>query len=86
MSDNSKVLHLTNTCYACPSQWEGTSESGDDIYIRYRWGGFRIEVNGQVVHRQAIGDGLDGFISNEDLAKILKSLGYTIASMTEREL
>lgn len=32
------IEHLTQTCGACPSQWEGELEDGRMLYIRYRWG------------------------------------------------
>lgn len=39
-----KVAELTQTCSACPSQWEGRLEDGSAIYIRYRWGRLGVAV------------------------------------------
>lgn len=36
-----KVTKLIRTCSACPSQWEGETEDGRYLYIRYRWGRLR---------------------------------------------
>lgn len=32
------LRELWQTCSACPSQWEGITEDGRSIYVRYRWG------------------------------------------------
>ena len=31
-----RIVELTQTCYACPSQWEGTTSEGRYLYIRYQ--------------------------------------------------
>lgn len=67
-----KLASLTQTCEACPSQWEGTAEDGSEIYVRYRWGWLRLEVNGEVVFRQQFGDSLDGLMEEEDMLEHLK--------------
>lgn len=64
------VKSLTQTCGACPSQWEGQSEAGDDIYIRYRRGFLRIEVNGKTILSGRIGDSLDGVLNEEDMKSV----------------
>lgn len=66
-----KIKTLIQTCAACPSQWEGKLESGEDIYIRYRWGVLRIDINGQTVHKEFLGDDLDGYLSTEELKQHL---------------
>lgn len=37
-----KIVSLTRTCTACPSQWEGRLEDGRHAYIRLRHGHGRI--------------------------------------------
>jgi len=32
----------------CPWQWEGETDDGRDVFIRERWGVFRIEIDGDV--------------------------------------
>ncbi len=44
-----KVKTIVKTCDACPSQWSGKTVDGKAIYIRYRWGGFRAEIDNEVV-------------------------------------
>ncbi|MCA1480782.1 hypothetical protein, partial [Bradyrhizobium sp. NBAIM08] len=33
-----QIVRLEQTCGACPSQWEGVTDDGRVVYIRYRWG------------------------------------------------
>ena len=61
------VDRLSRTCYACPSQWEGTLANGQSIYIRYRHGHFSISVNNIDVYSKTINQMADGFLTNEEL-------------------
>jgi hypothetical protein len=61
------VVELEQTCGACPSQWEGRTDDGRYVYIRYRWGFLRLGVGytfwaavGADTWGEQIGDGLDG--------------------------
>ena len=65
---------ITQTCYACPSQWEGETVDGEHIYIRYRWGNLRIDLNGSTIFEQVMGDSLDGVIEWEDVEDVLEEL------------
>jgi hypothetical protein len=33
-----RVTQLRMTCGGCPSQWEGVTDDGQSVYIRYRHG------------------------------------------------
>lgn len=37
-----KVVELVKTCEACPAQWEGKTDDGKFVYVRYRHGGLSI--------------------------------------------
>jgi hypothetical protein len=39
-----RLKTITQTCFACPSQWEGETEDGRPIYIRYRWGCLSVRI------------------------------------------
>ncbi|WP_028058300.1 hypothetical protein [Candidatus Solirubrobacter pratensis] len=39
-----EITDLEQTCWACPSQWEGKLADGRHVYIRYRWGFLRVTV------------------------------------------
>lgn len=67
-----KIKTLTQTCLACPSQWEGKTKGGKDIYIRYRHGSFRVEIDGEIVLHQSVGDGLDGLMSTDEMLKLVR--------------
>ena len=77
-----KVKKLTNTCGACPSQWEGITEDNRQIYIRYRWGNLTIQlgkigdmdefaaVGGEYILDIDYGGGMDGTMDEETLKEI----------------
>lgn len=67
-----KVVELRQTCYACPSSWEGLSSNGDEIYLRYRHGTFRLDINGVTAFSRAVGDSLDGVLSLEEAVEVTK--------------
>lgn len=54
-----RVTSLAQTCFACPSQWEGRSIDGRRIYIRFRNGWLTVDVDGVGVFGEAApGDGV----------------------------
>lgn len=78
-----RVVSLEQTCDACPSQWQGRTDTGEFVYIRYRWGNLECGIadteRDAVLERETIatlGDGLDGYIDEaqmmEALAKVLR--------------
>lgn len=81
-----KVAALTNTCIACPAQWEGNLEDGRTVYVRYRYGGLSVGIgkdideairNGmsdQALYANDVGDGLDGFMDFEEMKAHLHGL------------
>ena len=86
-SKKKKILieNFEQTCYACPSQWEGVTEKGEYIYIRYRWGYLRITVDRVEIYGESLSDdGWDGLLDEKDLLPILKKLGYEIDYETRK--
>lgn len=73
-----KILNFEQTCYACPSQWEGYTKDGERLYIRYRYGFLRMTLDNKEIYSAQHGDGWDGLISEKKVRKILKELDYTI--------
>lgn len=43
------LVELKQTCGGCPSQWEGVTSEGETFYARYRWGNWRIDIDGGTV-------------------------------------
>jgi hypothetical protein len=67
-----KVNKILNTCSACPSQWEGTTEDNQNIYVRYRWGHLSIcfRPSGDEIFDLDYGDTFDGFMDYPTLKKL----------------
>lgn len=62
-----RVKKIESTCYACPSQWEGTTESGKSIFVHYRNGLLRVEIGGICALSKKIGRMFDGLIDLADV-------------------
>ena len=73
-----KLYGIKRTTYACPSQWEGTTEDDRPVYIRYRGSIFEIRigpvngtiddaVNAETVYERSVGDEFDGYMSSDDM-------------------
>lgn len=71
---NLVIKHLEQTCWSCPSQWEGTFTDGSEAYIRYRHGWLRVDRDDVPVFEARIG-GNDGYI---ELDEVLKITGLTL--------
>lgn len=75
------LVHLEQTCEACPSQWDGWDAEGTYYYIRYRWGHLSVQnlpcALNTYVYREQHGNDLDGFMTTEDM---LRHTGLTYAS------
>ncbi len=62
-----KLTEILCTCEGCPSQWEGTTTNDESVYIRYRWGHGRVEINDETVFTWQSGSDLDGIMSYEEM-------------------
>ncbi len=78
-----KIIKITNTCFACPSQWEAFTDDKFPIYIRYRWGYLSVRlgqqnssissaVGGDEIFGKQLADDLDGTLEYSKLKEILK--------------
>lgn len=70
------VTKLVQTCTACPSQWEGELDNGDEFYVRYRHGNFTVDINGKEVIYKEINRMADGFMEEEEM---LREAGFTLS-------
>lgn len=74
-----RVIFLEQTSEACPSQWEGKTEDGDFIYIRYRYGcgyiGLGKSINDAVDNKiftwQYTEDLYHGYITIREILQLL---------------
>ena len=71
-----RVSKLTQTCKASPSQWEGLTDDGQFIYVRYRWGCLSIGSgktmdeaveNANNLFERVLGDKRDGSLEFDKL-------------------
>ena len=77
------VVEYTQTCGACPAQWEGTTDAGWYVYARYRHGWFSVDLapseehwmsDRWVVLSMQHGEDLDGYMSDEELRELTKDV------------
>ena len=82
---------IRQTCWACPSQWEGKLKDGRMFYIRYRYGGLRFSVsekstnnvadavNEETIYYEKVGADLDGVISLQEVRALLQLNGVVLS-------
>jgi hypothetical protein len=75
------VVEDEQTCYACPTQWEGRLTDGRYFYFRYRggWASLALgdsagEVAGRCDHEMQIGGYFDGSMDDGEYHKTFLSL------------
>jgi hypothetical protein len=68
-ADTQPVLlrQLTRTTIAAPSQWEGETADGRTVYIRYRWGTLRVEIDNEQVLDTDAGEKLGSYMDETEL-------------------
>ena len=81
MSERIRVVSLTQTCSACPSQWSGHTDDRRAVYVRYRWGRLTVSVGaqddfsefagvqGEEVFSAQLGDEYDGVLGFGELCE-----------------
>lgn len=65
------VTELRRTCMGCPAQWEGETATGDNIYVRYRHGTLRVDLNRNTVFSLDHGEGWAGVMDYDELKALL---------------
>lgn len=88
-----RVRSLTQTCLACPSQWEGELEDGRALYIRLRHDSLTVGSgrtldeaieNRDDIYSEILGNGDLGVISFSDLSQTLDGiLDFSGAEVSE---
>ena len=69
-----EVKDLIRFTSYCPTQWEGETANGEEVYIRYRWGFLRVDINGEEVFGVQIGDEFDGVLTDEEMKEATKGI------------
>ena len=70
-----KVVKLKCISQGCPEQWEGELSDGRSVYVRERHGEVRIEIDGEVTHREAGHDALAVLESYLDCSELERTHG-----------
>lgn len=71
------VKEIQQTCGACPAQWEGETDTHERVYVRYRWGVLRVDINDRTVFQEFLGE-------DQDDEKVLEE--YKESGMDEKLL
>ena len=66
-----EITELYMTTSACPTQYEGYTKDGREVYIRYRHGRLSFEVNSAFWFDKLVGDSLDGTIALGEIKRHL---------------
>lgn len=81
-----KLTELTRITWACPVEWEGKTEDGRAVYIRYRWGHLKIyvsDINGSfldavnsddAIFEVNYGSSYDGFMEDSEMFTLTKDV------------
>jgi len=73
------VKTCTQTCSACPSQWDLYTQNDEYIYIRFRWGNFSAVLNAFTDNEINLfhwydQDAWNGFMDTETMANLLSNV------------
>ena len=68
-----KVTTIVETCGACPSAWEGKTEDGFPVGIRFRWGELDVCVDDQIVFSFTHDNPMRGVMSYVELKEVVKA-------------
>lgn len=74
-----RITEITQTCGACPSAWEGKTDRGEDLDLRYRNDHWTLAISGQCVVDGSRGRTLgDGCCTLEEISEWCREEGVTL--------
>ena len=71
-----RTITLTSGGGACPELYWGTTDNGDSVFIRFRWGCALLDINNTVVHMKDYDDPYRGYFQDGELEAFVKEAGY----------
>lgn len=81
-----RIKSWVRTCHACPAQWDGETEDGRGVYIRYRGGSGYLtvadsprkgaDVFGPTVLEWEGDHPLDGYMSEQELRDLFPEVQW----------
>jgi hypothetical protein len=57
-----------------PAQWDGETDNGKEIYIRYRGGNLRVFINDQLISKIQYGGQYAGCMITEEMVLLTKDI------------
>ena len=80
-----KVVEAHCICCACPTLIVGTTDQGETVYARYRWGHLSVRIDpredprhdgadGEWIFSEQIGNEFDGFLAYQKLCELTNGL------------
>jgi hypothetical protein len=83
------IAALTMTCGACPAQWEGATEDGRTIYVRFRHGhlgvGFGRNIGEAVDNERTVYEEVGGDRGTMSHAEMLERTGLVLGDGVQIE-
>lgn len=73
-----KIVSLTQTTSACPTQWEGLTDNGEKVYVRFRFGNLSISIDGKPIFKANDDSGWNGVLSFDNLIIWSHNKGWDI--------
>lgn len=70
------VQEVINCGSVCPTQWEGTTADGLEVYARYRWGCLNVWVDGEIVFSKRLDEDPD--YTDDELKEHYKGLSEDV--------
>lgn len=67
-----RVERFKQVCWGFPTTWEGFTLKGEPVYIRFRWGTLRLDINGKTVRSLEHGDPWLGVMSTDEMVQLLQ--------------
>lgn len=89
-----QIVRIVQTCWACPSQWEGFMADGQVFYIRFRHGNISVYVDPMdplkddapiIDERYVSPYGCEGCMGYAELRRFLSSRGIETPEQMESE-
>lgn len=68
------IASLERSCIACLSSWNGKTVEGGDVNIRLRSGVLNIELDGDTIYRESIGDSFVRYMNAREVREKLRVL------------
>lgn len=71
-----RVKTIIKTCGACPEQYEGRLDTGEEFYVRCRWGFGRLDIDNVTTNTiEYPDDPFRGSFADGDLVKLFFEAG-----------